>query len=199
MLRPMRLAAVIGLSILVSAACAAPPVPASAPTPGSTPGIAPGRTAVPTPVPIPAATPSPSLPPLPTDSVATAKRDREKALAELDSNRAKWDASHPVSYRYTYHEGCFCPQTLTGPFRVTVRVDTLLIEPAQPGGPQPAPQVRPAIEDVFAAARNAIASASAFQVTYDPTWGFPIEVATDPIRDAVDDESTITVSDFTAL
>ena len=41
--------------------------------------------------------------------------------------------------------------------------------------------------------------AAVLRVTYDPTLGYPTEIVSDPIANAVDDEVTYTVSDVNRL
>ncbi len=189
-----RLPEVIALLVLGSALVAACGAPAGSPGTSPSPRVTPASS------PTGARTPAPTAVPNPTAAPPSIRPGREQALAELDANRAKWDATRPASYRYTWGNGCFCPQEYTGPFRVTVRVDMVLVEPTEAGGgAQPSSSVRPRIEDVFAAARSALASADDVKIAYDPTFGFPTRVAVDAIKQAVDDEFTITVTDFSTL
>jgi hypothetical protein len=183
----------------------ATPAPTASPAPTATctpaPTVVPTATPAPTITPVPTAIPRPTAVPTEVPTDPPVRPDRVKALEELNANLAKWQAGHPVSYQYTWFTGCFCPESYRGPFRVTVRVDQVLIQPGTPGGAQPGKDVpqRLPIEAVFAAARDALATADAVDVTYDPTYGFPTSVAVDAIKQAVDDEYTITIENFAGL
>lgn len=124
---------------------------------------------------------------------------RRDAIEQLERHRAAWAARHPVAYRYTFRNGCFCPPAVTGPFLVTVRVDTQVIEVGEPGGAEPARTVDPGIDAVFRSTRDALEHAEQVQVAYDPTFGFPALLAVDDRLDTGDDESRVTISGFTAL
>jgi hypothetical protein len=179
----------------------APTITAATATCTPAPTLAPTITPVPSITPVPTVVPTPTAVPTDVPSAPPVRPDRVKALEELNANLAKWRASHPVSYQYTWFTGCFCPESYRGPFRVTVRVDQVLIQPGTPGGAQPGNDVpqRLPIEAVFAAARDALATADAVDITYDPTYGFPTSVAVDAIKQAVDDEYTITIESFATL
>lgn len=182
-----------------SAVASAAPTGTPAPVVTPTPAVTPTPVVTPTPPATPAPTPIPTPTAVPTPPGPTARPGREAMLAELEKNLAKWEAARPDSYTYTYMAGCFCPEEYTGPFKVTVSNDEVLIEAANPGGPKPNAQVRPTIGDVFGAAVGAIAGADKVDITYDATYGFPSRVAIDNIEQAVDDEVTYTVEAFAAV
>ena len=167
------------------------------------PGSVPRTTTMP--VSIPRTTPPPTTEPTTTGpnrstTTVVTKSGREAAVNELAKRRAMWDAKHPVAYRFKVGVGCFCPPSITGPWLVTARVDTREIVPATPGGDQPlGSQLPPDVEGVFAKAKDALAKADKVEIEYDETYGFPTKVQIDWITNAVDDEQTLTISDFTPL
>lgn len=125
--------------------------------------------------------------------------ERAAERATYERHRDEWRARRPGAYRYTWFNGCFCPSSLTGPFLVTVRVDTQVVEPAQPGGADPASTVDPGLDRVWRTAGDALAHADSVTIDYDPTFGFPRRIDIDWASGRTDDEESIVVSDFTVL
>ncbi len=124
---------------------------------------------------------------------------RVEEKAELARNRERWAGQHPTNYRYTWANGCFCPASATGPFVVTVHGDAVSIAPAKAGGPAPIAQLKPGIEDTFATAAQALEKAEDVTITYDPTYGYPTAVGIDWVKNAVDDEESVTINDLSLL
>lgn len=148
---------------------------------------------------MPPVTTVPRRPTTTTTTVVT-KAGRDAAMQELAEHRATWDAKHPVAYRFTVGVGCFCPQSVTGPWIITARVDTREVRPATPDGEQPlSSEMPPDVEGVFTKAKDALAKADQVEITYDETWGFPTRVSIDWIKDAVDDEESFTIGGFEKL
>ena len=139
----------------------------------------------------------PSTSPSTLGTVVPGPRADEKA--ELARNRDRWASTHPASYRYTWSNGCFCPQSATGPFIVTVRGDTVQLEPKKPGHLEPMDSLKPGIDDAFTTAAQALDRADEVTIEYDPTYGYPASIVIDWVKDAVDDEESLTISDLTAI
>lgn len=142
-----------------------------------------------------------TIPPTVPRSTTTVvpKAGREAATQELAEHRAIWDAKHPVAYRFKVGVGCFCPSNVTGPFEITARVDTREIKNLNPDAGPSSGESPPDVEGVFKKAKDALATADDVTIRYDEAWGFPTLVDIDWIKNAVDDEESVTISDFVVL
>ena len=118
----------------------------------------------------------------------------------LKAAAQKWEATAPPSYVFTLEKLCFCP-TAT-PLRVTV--NNGVVERAQvvaTGAFLTNPELEwvPTIPDVFAALAYALdLPAAAYTARFDPEWGFPTEASIDHWAQAVDDEVSYKLSDFSS-
>lgn len=117
---------------------------------------------------------------------------------ELQAARATWVEQAVDDYRYTVRFGCFCPDTITGPFLVTV-VDGAMTDirrvDGRPLGDPGRFMVPLTIDEVFERAADAL-EADELTLVYDPRWGFPTEIVVNPSLGAVDEEYSITITDF---
>jgi len=126
--------------------------------------------------------------------------------SELQQNRAKWEGQSIGHYRYTLVVSCFC---IFAGAEVTYEVQNgqVVNELVQP---HPDRQIDPAeisgfyqeyntIEKVFDYLEKATTEADEVTVQYDPTYGFPTDVTVDQIKEAIDDEMYLTVSNFEPL
>lgn len=98
------------------------------------------------------------------------------ADADHDDALALWESKEPAAYSFTFaHCSGMCASC---PIQVTVR-DGEVTEATTTGrGCSTGTDAGPTIEDVFAmeeADRDA-ATTDSFEITYDPTWGFPASV-----------------------
>lgn len=126
--------------------------------------------------------------------------------SELQQNRAKWEEQNIDHYRFTVVVSCFCP--FAGA-QVTYEVQNgqVVSESVQS---DPDRQIDPAQASEFYRDYNTIDKVLAFlekesneanQITieYDPTYGFPTDVSIDRIKEAIDDEMYLMLSDFEPL
>jgi hypothetical protein len=118
------------------------------------------------------------------------------AAAELSSHLAQWQAGGPNSYSYTITMACFCP--FNEPYRVTVEnnVTTAVTAAGAPVDAQQVSFLPKTIPAVFKLVSDNL-DAAKLTVRYDPTLGFPTSIDADPIANAVDDEFSMTITDFT--
>jgi hypothetical protein len=120
---------------------------------------------------------------------------------ELQTARATWLEHAIDDYHFTVRFGCFCPDTITGPFVVTV-VDGAMTEiRRQDGRPLGDPgrlTVPLTIDQAFQRAADAL-DADEVTIAWDPQWGFPTEITVNPRLGAVDEEYSITITDFVVL
>lgn len=125
---------------------------------------------------------------------------------ELQQNRAKWEGQNIEHYRFTVVASCFCP--FAGA-QVTYEVQNgqVLNESIQS---DPDRQIDPAqasafyqdyntIDKVFDYLEKETKEADQITIDYDPTYGFPTDVSIDRIKEAIDDEMYLTLSNFEPL
>jgi Family of unknown function (DUF6174) len=106
--------------------------------------------------------------------------------SDLDAAKAKWADQGFANYRVTVQVGCFCPQEYTRPYLVHVR----------DGKPvQPSKYIKryASVPRLFATIQSAIDGEGDLSVSYGAR-GVPTQIGLDPIPEAVDDESSISVS-----
>lgn len=122
----------------------------------------------------------------------------DAALAEA---RARWAEAGIDDYQFTIQTICFCQQSVVGPFRVTVvdgvTTDIVNLE----GGPVDADTRRAVpltVDALFAKVAEALDRADDLVVAYDGTFGIPTSIDIDWIVNAIDDETTFEVTDFSA-
>lgn len=129
-------------------------------------------------------------------------------LAQLERQRARWVATRPASYRYETSVSCFCITRYMGPWRVTVRHDSVTsvvaVNGAAAGLSPPldtARRVRVEIDARFADAEAALRDTAIerVEIEYDERYGYPTRVLIDRRETVMDDEYTLFVRDFEAL
>ncbi len=127
--------------------------------------------------------------------------------SEYDQNLAKWQAADISHYRYELFIGCFCPFAEDMPLTVEVLNGEIVSITSADGSPVEA--TNPSLEvyesyatiDLLFAELETDLSGEADEVvvTYDPTYGFPENIAIDRIKEAIDDELSLQVSNFEVL
>lgn len=125
--------------------------------------------------------------------------------SEIQRNRQKWQDADISHYRYNLFVGCFCAFSQDMPLVIEVKDGKLVSMVYQSGK---------AIEDsnrelfrsyetmdhIFSELERDInGQAEEVNVTYDPAYGFPTQVNIDFVKNAVDDELALTVSNFEEL
>ena len=126
---------------------------------------------------------------------------------ELEKNRQTWQDAGITHYRFSLNIGCFCVFRDQMPITVEVQNDEV-ISMTTPDGTLVAATdpnyetfaSHATIERIFSELEAAQAGdADEVTVTYDPAHGFPSKIYFDYIKDAVDDELSLTVSNFEVL
>lgn len=132
----------------------------------------------------------PIAPTVGTPPVGSPLTAKGPLMAEFDASLATWQSSGITRYAFTYQPQCFCDTT---PRLVVSDGDGIRVDGVPPG-----PQIfAPAgVPGLFEFARRAINGDSA-TIEYDPVTGVPIHLISDPMREAIDDELTFTVSGWT--
>ncbi|MBI5965548.1 MAG: hypothetical protein HY863_18885 [Chloroflexi bacterium] len=127
--------------------------------------------------------------------------------SELDRNRQTWQDSGITHYRFSLHIGCFCAFRDKMPITVEVQNDEIVSMTYSDGTviAQDDPNYEifsqhATIERLFTELEAGLGGdADEVTVTYDSTYGFPSEIYFDYIKAAVDDELSLSVSNFEVL
>jgi hypothetical protein len=127
--------------------------------------------------------------------------------SEYDTNLEKWQNANIDHYRFSLSVICFCPGTDKMPLDIEVQNDEVVSMTYADGTPVPADDVQleffssyATIDRLFSELKtNLDGAADEVTVTYDPTYGYPAQVNIDMIKEAIDDELYLTVSNFEAL
>lgn len=119
---------------------------------------------------------------------------------QLDAARERWAANGMTEYEYYYGFVCgFCPPEARRPVFVRVREGEVieLFYPTFPGGDLPNREGDWTIPEQFDRIQRYIdGGAKMLAVTYHAVNGVPLELAVDPIPEAVDDEHGFTITGF---
>jgi len=129
------------------------------------------------------------------------------ARSEFDANRKTWQNSGVTHYRFSLHIGCFCPFRDQMPITIEVQNGEVISMTAPDGTPitvaDPGYETfsRYATMDrIFSTLEAGLkGDADEVTVTYDPAHGFPSEIYFDYIKAAMDDELSLSVSEFEVL
>lgn len=112
--------------------------------------------------------------------------------ATLDAARAKWDDAGLRNYRYKVSRICFCLPGHTRPRNVQVRNG----KPVKKRRNRNYREVN-TVEKLFKQAQAALNDDS-FSVSYDPTYGFPRRINSNPSFMIADEEVSYRVKRFAA-
>jgi len=127
--------------------------------------------------------------------------------SELSRNQQKWQDANITHYRFELSIGCFCAFRDQMPLTVEVRdgqivhmatVDGTLVLDTDQNYEFYAHHAT--IDLLFADIDAAVKEgADSVTVTYDPTYGFPTEIAIDFSQEMADEEMYYSISGFEAL
>lgn len=128
-------------------------------------------------------------------------------VSEYDQSLAKWQDADISHYRFQLFIGCFCPFAEDMPLTIEV-LDGEVVSITSADG-SPVETTDPSFETYNSYATidrlflelkaNLSGEAEEVVVTYDPTYGFPVNISIDRIKAAVDDELSLQVSNFEVL
>lgn len=124
---------------------------------------------------------------------------------EIGQNKEKWQDANISHYRYNLHLSCFCVFVENMPLVIEVQDGQVVSMEFHNGA-----EIDPSLMEIFGkyqtidlifAELEAGQNGAADEVTvkYDPTYGFPTEATIDVVKEAIDDELYLTISDFEAL
>jgi hypothetical protein len=124
---------------------------------------------------------------------------------EIGQNKEKWQKANISHYRYQLHLSCFCVFVENMPLIIEVQ-DGKVVSMEFHNGKEIDPSLLELFGkyqtiDLILAELEAGLNGAADEVTvkYDPTYGFPTEATIDVVKEAVDDELYLTISNFEAL
>ena len=125
-----------------------------------------------------------------------------EAQAELDRNRALWEASGADDYSYVLAPICFCPQDLLDPVKISVLGGFVASVAYAESGKAPEHDGYGryvTIDDLFDTIQEAIdRKAAQITVSYDPQTGYPTEAKLDYDARMADEEYRFTASGYTS-
>ena len=128
--------------------------------------------------------------------------------SELERNHQTWEGAGISRYRFKLFLSCFCPFNEQMPLTIEVQDGEVISMATVNGSPVAADDPQREYFDrfgtfdrLFAELEKAMAGKEAGEiiVKYDAKLGFPVEASIDYIKMAVDDELSITVSEFEQL
>ncbi len=110
--------------------------------------------------------------------------------------RSLWASLGIRNYTFSIERQCFCPEEWRGPFDVTVVEGEATLVTYQGGVavPERVESLPRTMEAVFALVIENAPSEP--EVVYDDRFGFPLRIDLDPIKNAIDDETTFVISNF---
>lgn len=125
--------------------------------------------------------------------------------SEIQQNQQKWQDSGISHYRYNVFVGCFCVFNEDMPLVIEVQ-DGKVVSMVYQSEKEIDASSRElfdryaTIDRIFSELEADLnGKADEVTVTYDPTYGFPTKVNIDFIKNAVDDEVALTISNFEKL
>lgn len=114
---------------------------------------------------------------------------------QLERAKERWAQAKLTSYEYVVQRGCFCRDV--DPVRIVVangqvvaRVDTVTGQPVSSSQASFFPDV----PGLFALIEDAYDRADAINVSFDQTYGFPTSAVIDYVKNAADDELSLTAA-----
>lgn len=125
--------------------------------------------------------------------------------SEIERNRQKWQDLGISHYRFNLFVGCFCVFSQDMPLVVEVQNGQVVSMEYQSGkaieeGNRELFRRYETIDQIFSELEKDLkGEADEVKVTYDSTYGFPKQVNIDFIKEAIDDEVSLTISGFEKL
>jgi hypothetical protein len=122
--------------------------------------------------------------------------------AQLEEARRLWDRVGPRDYVFEFTPNCFCA---LGGQRIRVTVDDgAVIRARMMSTDSPVEAYLfatiPTVPELFDIIENAFSrNAHDVEASYDGTYGYPVHVAIDYDRNAIDEEYGFTITGFTSL
>ena len=122
-----------------------------------------------------------------------------RSKAQFERAKALWTSTRVPDYSYTLQRVCFCASV--DPVRIAV-VGGQVASRTNITTNQPVPAAEaplyPNIDGLFAIVEDAFNRASSISATFDPVNGIPLSAVIDYVSSAIDDELTLSASNYTA-
>ncbi len=128
-----------------------------------------------------------------------------RSQTEIERNEQKWQNTNISHYRFHLVVGCFCVFSQNMPLVIEVQNNEVVSMEYKSGNEIDASSCQifekyGTIDRIFSELKKDInGEADEVTVTYDATRGFPSEAKIDFIKNAIDDELYLTLSNFEAL
>ena len=134
--------------------------------------------------------------------------------SEVEQARDQWQAANISHYRFNLTLGCFCAFSQDMPLVIEVKDGQVVSMKYQSGKEIEAGNLEyfqrfATMDKLFDEIANGFADkgnvdtagqkADEVKVTYDETYGFPTQISIDRIKEAIDDELGLTISNFEKL
>lgn len=127
--------------------------------------------------------------------------------SEFSQNQKKWNDANITHYRFELNIGCFCAFRDQMPLKVEVQKGEIVSITASDGSAIAKTDPRyenfsqyATIDRLFSELKADLGGkADAVTVTYDATYGFPANIYIDFIKNAADDELSLSASAFEKL
>jgi len=127
--------------------------------------------------------------------------------SEFARNHQKWQEANIPHYRFELNIGCFCAFRSRMPLTIEVQNGEIASMTGPDGVAIPTTDSNyeyfsrfATIDHLFSELEADLAGeADEVTVSYEATYGYPIQISIDFIKEAVDDELGLTVSGFEAL
>ena len=124
------------------------------------------------------------------------------ALDDLDKARSAWSAAQLSRYEFDFIQHCGeCPVGLGVLYHVRVfGNDSITMTGIESGSVPPDYVERPTVPAIFARIETTLRSnPNTFHAEYHGSLGYPKSVSVDPVKNAIDDEWALTISNLKAF
>jgi hypothetical protein len=127
---------------------------------------------------------------------------RSGQALDLARNRQRWASASLHDYEFDYQLSCFCGPDATEPVHIIVQNDQITsvvrTRDGLPAGTKYGGW--PRVDELFAEVQQRLDQRAArLDITYDPTYGYPISIILDIELMAADDESFETAGNLRPL
>jgi len=132
----------------------------------------------------------------------TATTGRIGEELELARNRQRWASAGLHDYEFDFQRLCFCTTEATDAVHIVVRGDVVTSVVRSRDGQPASTRVAawPRVDELFDDVQQRLDQrAERVDVRYDPTYGYPRSVVVDIMRQAADDEYSLTADNLRRL
>ena len=123
-----------------------------------------------------------------------------RSLDQFNVAKRIWDRENPANYAVTVQRLCFCPNVDL--VRIVVQnrlVTSRTVVATQEPLAASLNDAYPDIPGLFAIVKDGYIRADAINASFDQQYGFPTDASIDYIKNAIDDELSLKVTNFVIL